>query len=1388
MITRIERKLLLTAAIAAVTALAGVSNALAAPLNLPRTPLFLNAAVEPNIVTTLDDSGSMEGAFMPDEVDDRCSYRHPRFYYSGFNRVYYNPNVRYTPPLNPDGTRFPDSSFNAAWLDGYEVTPSTRVVGAVGSAVADLATQYLPSHTMNDRVANAVGVRVGHSAKLDGFRDCTNPSGTVNLGQEFLPVANVAITLADIAPSELDIFGSAALGAIAGSGIGVTGGTSAGQINSGEVLTIDLVGKGFLPAGVTSLFLDFNDTADTDASTIRIYGADGVTLLRTLTLADTNDTTLGDLNIGRITITGGAASDLVLRRVRYTEEMSAFLPWAAGDFVAENFVGGSFTSAAFYYEFSGDPTNLTQIDDASLYGEAIDVSKLSAAEQTNFANWYSYYRTRLLLSRSALSRVFGVQDTGLRVGWQNLDPNNQDANSPRGPGLRFRAGQDPFVRFSGAGRDAFFQFLYRSPANGNTPNRAAMLRVADAFSRGSPSTLNLTNPYFEPLPLNRELTCRQNFHIHLTDGFTNEQTNPVIPAGVTARPDTSRTLPDGKSYSTADPASAIVWDAEAPVASTTDGCPDGTACSPSLADIAFAYWATDLRPDLTNNVPVYLPNRIRGITTPATGPLVGAAIDDPEIYWNPVNDPASWQHMINFTVGLGVAGLRTFPADYQALRVTGTADPSNLIWPGLLNLLPSAIDDLWRAGVVSRGGYFSAGDPDQLVDSLSASLNSVLERRGTASAATVTSGIIQSSTLAFRTGFDSADWSGEVNAFEVDEEGILILPPVWEADAELDQKAPDTRQILTSSAVTGTGVPFRWTSLPAGYQTALNDNPATLLVDDDGFGSQRVDFIRGDRSREANNVADAPSFRNRSSVLGAVVNSGAVVVAAPSAGYTDVWPSGAPENDEPYSEFRRDYRLRGRVIYVGANDGMMHAFDSGRSVDSSGNPVADAGTGEEIFAYVPREIASSLSRLTNPNFEFTPYVDNTPVVRDVLVNGLWRTILVGTLRRGGQGLFALDVTDPTQITEATASSTVLWEFSDDVPAVAGADVRRLGYTFGRPNISRLANGKWMVVVPGGYNNDEVDDRTGDGSASLFFLDIADGSLIREINIPLARGLATPTMGDYDDDFIDEFAVAGDLDGNLWRFDLTNTDPGQWTVEKFFEPAVPGNQPITAAPRLFPDPGTGGLIAVFGTGKYLEPIDRGVTGVPTQSLYGIREYGPGSTKYPVRRTALQQQTLTKSTDPTTLVSTFAVTANGIDPNNPEAIVLNRDGWYFDFLDAGERDVTSAGALFSIGLAVVSTIIPNGDDPCLPGLRGNVYLVDGATGTSGRAFARDTDDDGVPDSNLNQVGVSVTETVAEGSPAVLAAAGGGIGRLVDFPNITVPQTVWRRRSWREITPDD
>lgn len=1255
------------------------SASVPSPMNLPRAPLFLNSSVDPNVAVTLDDSGSMTEAYIPDAADDNCGWRHPKFYSHVFNRLYYNPAVRYTPPLGPTGTPFSNASFGAAWYDGYEAVDANNPGNnRQGSRTVDLALEYFPQRNMGpnqNSTGGWPGTRVGHDPRLR-------------------PVAPDLTVTANL------------------------GTTDEWYINNGA--NCRNPANTSVPAPAPPV---------TGGGSVAVQNADAW-----LPFTSANNQTTG-----------------------------TFFRGTAGG-----------TSAAFYYRFTGDPAVAAQVDDPRRY-EAVNMATASAAQQQNFANWYSYYRTRVLMSRTSITRVFGVQDEGLRVVYQNLDPNNQ-ANGNEDRPFRFAAGTTLFNRFTGAGRSTFFNRIYRSPASGITPNRAAMIRAGELFRFGAGVT-NATNAYWEGPPLSRELTCRQNFHVHVTDGFTNETTNPALPGAVSAVSlTTGRTLPDGRAYSTSAPESQIFWNILTPA----NSC-GGAQCSPSLARIAFAYWASDLRPDLDNNVPPYFGDRTTGVTGPAVVGSITNPASVPEIYWNPENDPANWQHMVNYTVGLGVAGVRGFPTDYAALRTGGLA------WPGLVNLAPQAVDDLWQAGLVSRGGYYSAADPQELVDSLSAALTSVVARRGTASAATVTSGIIQASTLAFRTGFDSGDWSGQVFAYRVGTDGRVIEPPEWEAGGILTARTSDSRVIITAENASGDGIPFRWTALPSDYQASLNDNPATSVIDDDSLGERRVEYIRGDRSYEINNGG---TFRIRSSLLGAVINSGAVVVAGPAAAYSDRSFPGGPEASasQSYAQFRQLNRNRRRVIYVGANDGMLHAFDAGSGAsgfDAGGNPITDFGTGEELWAYVPREIVPNLSRMTNENFEFTPYVDNSPVVRDVFVGGRWRTVLVGSLRRGGQGIFALDVTNPN-IDEGDAGDVVMWEFSDDV---AGAE--RMGFTYGRPNISRLANGRWVVVVPGGYNSEQntpaepqaapPDPSLPNGGSVLFVLDAATGAELRRFEFApsVSRGLTTPTMGDYESDFIDEFAVAGDLQGNLWRFDFTDPSPANWSVVRMFRPATDFLQPITSAPRLFPDTGTGGLIAVFGTGKYLEPGDRSVAGVATQSLYGVRDYGASSGFYPINQSQLQAQTLTKTAGVPPAAATFTVTNS--------AVTTAQRGWRINLVDLGERGVTSAGALFSQGIAIFSTIIPNGDDPCLPGLRGNVYVLNAANGGAPNV---DRNGDGVVTSSDlgGPIGESVSQSVAEGSPALLVNAGGGIGTLVDFPNIQIATPAWRRRSWREFRPED
>ena len=377
-------------------------------------------------------------------------------------------------------------------------------------------------------------------------------------------------------------------------------------------------------------------------------------------------------------------------------------------------------------------------------------------------------------------------------------------------------------------------------------------------------------------------------------------------------------------------------------------------------------------------------------------------------------------------------------------------------------------------------------------------------------------------------------------------------------------------------------------------------------------------------------------------------------------------------------------------------------------------------------------------------------------------------------------MFALDITEP-EFEEDDAGQALLWEFSDDravaTPSVAAA--ARLGYTYGKPNIVRLHHGKWAVLLPGGFNNQQADGIAGDGSSSLFVLDAETGDLIREINIPGSYGLAFATAGNVDNDAVDDFAVAGDVIGNLWRFDLSSSDPAQWDAELLFTAPATEQNPISSAPRIFGDTQTGGAIIIFGTGKLIEPAD----GLPVppaaapQRIYAIRDRGPGHASYPRDIDDLQQHGFVEK-----MVGEQRHYEIEADPLPSAA-----GGWYIDLPETGERVINAPGALFSQGLVLITTVIPNQNNPCNPALAGNLFVLSAASGSAPELGAMfDTDDDGDVDGNDSQVasGIALERSLAEGTPAVVAAVGGGISAMPDIPNVRLPEPLWRRRHWREL----
>jgi type IV pilus assembly protein PilY1 len=419
----------------------------------------------------------------------------------------------------------------------------------------------------------------------------------------------------------------------------------------------------------------------------------------------------------------------------------------------------------------------------------------------------------------------------------------------------------------------------------------------------------------------------------------------------------------------------------------------------------------------------------------------------------------------------------------------------------------------------------------------------------------------------------------------------------------------------------------------------------------------------------------------------------------------------------------------------------------------------------------------------------------------------WHTLLVGGLRLGGRGVYALDITNPADVTEANAGQKVLWEFNADTPAVSGVgDPADLGYTFGQPNIGRLANGKWVVLVPGGYFPDcSKSDRPANcvtlaaaskGYSALFVLDAQTGAMIRELKTlttisgVTSGGLSSVVLGDYNNDQIDDVAFAGDLNGNLWRFDLTDPNPANWQahVTLAFKPAVQGDQPITVMPRLFPDPATNRFIVVFGTGKYLGADDNTSNSAKTQSIYGIRDkLDTSGNPITAVKADLQQQTLYEAQSANGLNTLRGLTDN--------SLTLAQNGWYIDLnlsTAPGERMVVTAGALFNTNRAIITTLIPGSQDPCSATIGGALMVLNAATGGAGGGLSSPSGPTGGWNTGVSTVGGLVNNPPTGGSVPVASVIGGGKLLIPGLElqgggNLNIDDAIWRRRSWRELNND-
>lgn len=664
----------------------------------------------------------------------------------------------------------------------------------------------------------------------------------------------------------------------------------------------------------------------------------------------------------------------------------------------------------------------------------------------------------------------------------------------------------------------------------------------------------------------------------------------------------------------------------------------------------------------------------------------------------------------------GVQTVTTFMIDTQEYNETPLVGEMNMLWlAGKYGGFNDYDDDKepddasgddpseWDANDDGQpDNYVLVTKPEKMVAALNNAFGTIDELNSSSSAVVANSTRLTSGTRIYQARFSTGDWSGDLVAYSLNLDGS-INAQVWSSQDELQSQSWETgRKIFTYDAANGDGQIFKWSSLTATQQAALDLSPVTSTAD--GNGEDRVEYIRGNDAKEQKKTNGI--FRDRDYKLGDIVNSSPVYVGPPLFNYSDSIVN-IGGGDESYNTFAQSNATRTAVLYAGGNDGMLHGFN--------------ATTGVEMMAYVPGFLLPELNELTSPLYSHRYYVDGNPSMGDVLFasDQKWHTVLAGGARAGGQGIYLLDITDPTSFTESTpnAQKLALWEFSD-------ADDADLGYTFSQPAIVKMQNEKWAVIIGNGYHNTEADgNASASGHAVLYILFIdggvdgtwtlsnADTTDYVKIDTGVGdasdpNGLATVAPVDIDGDNVIDYIYAGDLYGNLWKFDVSDSNnlKTKWKVEGGKPLFTAKNdsaevQPITVRPDVGLHP-LGGYMVYFGTGKYFEEGDGNPNNYGTQTFYGVRD--DESTKE-LTRSALQEQEI-KGYVAETGADYRVTTDNTVD-------WTTKKGWYMDLPDTGELVAYSPQLRYDNIVFVTQT--PE-SDPCGYGGSSWVMIVDAVTG--------------------------------------------------------------------------
>jgi len=618
-----------------------------------------------------------------------------------------------------------------------------------------------------------------------------------------------------------------------------------------------------------------------------------------------------------------------------------------------------------------------------------------------------------------------------------------------------------------------------------------------------------------------------------------------------------------------------------------------------------------------------------------------------------------------------------------------------------------------------------------------------------------------------------SDWSGQLTAQTIGysttlNSVVVASVPNWDARCVLTgvnattgpcstgatsmpAEAPTSRVMLTWNG--SAGIPFEWSNLTTAEQTMLDQGDSTQTSD-------RLSYLRGDRTNEISSTGTCPQnpplacYRQRDSVLADIVDSSPTWVGSPQTyvtapSWTDsLYPSAtAPEaSGQTYAAYQQAEQGRLNVVYVGANDGFLHGFRAG-SQDANGNLINNSSTpndGEEVLAYMPGAVLQTIHNATNasldyPNTQYAHawFVDATPGTGDLYYAGTWHTWLVGGIGPGGAALYALDVTNPSNFSETDAASLVIGEWTPSNLSCANVAScgNHLGNTYGTPQIRRFHNGSWGVIFGNGY-------ASADGTAGIFImlLNPSSGSptfyYLPTTSSASGNGIASVGTADLDGDHIVDYIYAGDLKGNVWRFDVTSQNPSNWAVSTnspLF--TTPSGQPITTAvtvstlkpiplesvsgeilPALQPER----VIINFGTGQYIPQTvaQAAQYASGTQYVFGLWDWNMSAWNtlsagqqaialtgsQTISLSTLVQQTITTVSQASPYSSYRTVTSNFVcwvtpSPFDTSSMCPNPGtdfGWYMQLPATGEQIIFDP-VISPDGELVFNSFIPVQDSP-------------------------------------------------------------------------------------------